>query len=349
MKLQITRVTPNQIILCTDGKKSLVAEAGMLVRHDQGGQTHYLQPSSSVWRERVLSRWRLTRQALRLGILNAQLCDDDTILAVAKGRIMRSVSMDGCLETCHVLRPGMKPCFNGIAVLPSGVCFCGEYLLNHQRTQVVALLRSKEKSHSFERIFEFSPGRVRHIHFVQWDSYDNCLWMGTGDRDEECLLMRTFDLGKSWEIIGQGSQLWRATGLVFTKDCLYWAMDAGRDTGTTPSFIVRMDRNTGRTVQLVELQGPCHSCGQLKDGTLLFSTGIEGGVNEKHTCAHIWASRDGEHWEDLAYWQKDAWPLRIQYGIIRFPHGLEKSSVLHFTTLGLKGCAETWHVARIVD
>ena len=101
--------------------------------------------------------------------------------------------------------------------------------------------------------------------------------------------------------------------------------------------------------QLMELQGPCHSCGQLKDGTIVFSTGVEGGANEKDGCAHIWASCDGECWEDLEHWKKDAWPFRVQYGIVRFPHGLETSDNLHFTTLGLKGGPETWHIARIVD
>jgi hypothetical protein len=76
---------------------------------------------------------------------------------------------------------------------------------------------------------------------------------------------------------------------------------------------------------------------------------MEGGANEKDGCAHIWASRDGQHWEDLAQWKKDSWPFRFQYGIVRFPHGLENSELLHFTTLGLKGDGETHYVARIAD
>jgi len=348
MRLDIIKTIPNQRILWTNGDINLIAKGSDLVCHERNEPTHIVRCLQARWRKRILSHCCLSRQALRLGILNAWLCDDGGVLAIARGRILRAASTAGCLETCHELRPGTKPCFHGLDVLPSGVCFCGEYLLNHQRTEAIGLFRSTDKGHSFEKVFEFPASRVRHIHFVQWDPWDQCLWMGTGDRNHECLFMRSFDSGESWETVGGGSQLWRAGGVVFTEDYLYWGMDAG-SVGTTPSFIVRMNRENWRPSQLVEVQGPCYSCGRLKNGTIVVGTGVEGGANEKDRCAHIWASRDGKQWVDLMSWKKNVWPFAVQFGAVLFPHGLETSDDLHFTTLGLKGGAETWHVARIVD
>ena len=37
---------------------------------------------------------------------------------------------------------------------------------------------------------------VRHIHFVNYDHYEKCLWLGTGDEDFECKLYRSIDNGK---------------------------------------------------------------------------------------------------------------------------------------------------------
>jgi hypothetical protein len=55
--------------------------------------------------------------------------------------------------------------------------------------------------------------------------------LGTGDADPECRLLRSTDRGESWETVGSGSQLWRAVGITFRPDAVFWGTDAGSDAG----------------------------------------------------------------------------------------------------------------------
>lgn len=301
----------------------------------------------SAWR--LLATWRLTRQAFRLGIHNVLPLADGSLVAVGKGVLLRKGPGASEFQVTHRLRCGNKPAFRGVCVDPQGRVFHGEYALNRERALPIALWRSDDGGCNYIKVFEFAAGRVRHIHFVQWDAFAGCLWMGTGDRDEECLLMRSFDAGEHWETVGGGSQLWRAVGLAFLPQAILWGTDAGSDAGRTPNHIVYLDRSGFQPKCVGELQGPCHGIATLRDGTVLLSTGVEGGVNEQDAWAHLWGSRDGEHWEELARFQKDIWPFRLQYGVIHFPHRLDQSDLAHFTTYGLKNGAETWHVGQLAD
>jgi hypothetical protein len=161
------------------------------------------------------------------------------------------------------------------------------------------------------------------------------------------MLYRSDDQGDTWRRIGGGSQLWRAVGLTFRADGLYWGTDAGSDAGTHPNFVVRLGRGQLEPERLLEIQGPCHGNATLADGTLLVSTGVERGINEKDGRAHLWASRDGRRWHELLSLEKDLWPGLVQFGVIRFPMGLEAGTDVLFTTFGLAGAPETAFRARI--
>ena len=173
--------------------------------------------------------------------------------------------------------------------------------------------------------------------------------MGTGDRDSECLLYKSTDSGDNWKQVGGGSQLWRAVGLAFRPEAVYWGTDAGWTAGTHPNYVMRLDRKTGELERVLEVQGPCHGNATLRDSTLLVSTGVERGENEKDGYAHLWASRDGITWEELIRFKKDIWFRILQFGVIRFPVGLENCDALVFTCMGLVGAGEAAFVARIMD
>ncbi len=81
---------------------------------------------------------------------------------------------------------------------------------------------------------------------------------------------------------------------------------------------------------------------------LLVATGVEGGINEKDDHAHLWASSDGRHWEEIATWRKDRLPFVLQFGVVHFAHNLERSSVVHLTTRGLVGAGESHHQIAVV-
>jgi hypothetical protein len=172
--------------------------------------------------------------------------------------------------------------------------------------------------------------------------------MGTGDADSECRLYRSDDLGEHWEIKGGGSQLWRAVGVAFAKDAVYWGTDAGSDAGVSPNHIVRFDRSSEQLRKIQKIQGPCHGVGILANGTIVISTGVEGGQNETDDRAHLWICGEDDSCSEVVSFRKKRWPHVVQYGVLRIPPGTENCDHIDFSGLALRGAGEAWFRGKIV-
>jgi hypothetical protein len=160
--------------------------------------------------------------------------------------------------------------------------------------------------------------------------------MGTGDRDEECNISFSEDEGESWSEIGAGNQMFRAVSLMFTEDHVYW----GSDAPTRQNYIYRYVRRIGRIERLVAVDGPVYYSTCLNNSMKLFATTVEGNSEGKSAewdkKAHIWASKDGTRWEDIASWEKDSWPYILGFGTVLFAHGQHNKDAVFFTTQCLK-------------
>lgn len=66
---------------------------------------------------------------------------------------------------------------------------------------------------------------TRHIHTVMVDPYTGHIWVGTGDSDQHCFIYYSEDDGRSWRIVGMGSQDWRTVSFWFTRNYVYWGTD----------------------------------------------------------------------------------------------------------------------------
>ena len=290
-------------------------------------------------KDRLIGKFRLSRQLLRVGLHHLLPLKNGNILVTSK-RVSYIVSPEGKVVNIFTGYQGNKPAHQGVCVTPEGTIFFAEYLLNTNRDHIIKLYRSTDNGASFQVVKEWQPGEIRHLHFVKWDSYEKCLWLGTGDYGEngsENRLYKSIDKGDSWELIGQYSQDWRAIGVCFTKDALLWGTDAGSCPDTV--HFVKMDRKTQQLEILADFEGPCHGCASYNDGRAFFSTGVEGGENEKDRYARLKEYSAGKivnHWQ----LKKDIWPLILQYGVMRFPLGTDGCEKVVFTTMGLKGHGE---------
>ena len=291
------------------------------------------------WIERVVSRSRILRQLFRRGIHHLWPLPNGNLFVVALKRAMYVNRHSGEVETVFRLPLGKKPGHRGVCIDDSGAVFVGEYVRNLKRRHPINVYRIPRGARSLESCYTFTRGDVRHVHFVQWDPFAKCLWMGTGDKNSECRMYRSNDSGNAWELIGGGSQQWRAVGLAFRSDAIYWGTDAG--SVSNRNYVMRLDRQSCVVEHIIEIQGPCHSIATLSNGTIALSTGIEGGANESDDSAHLWVSKDGVIWQEVASFRKDNLPYNLQFGVIRFPQGLETSTDLLFTTMGLQGAGET--------
>lgn len=114
-----------------------------------------------------------------------------------------------------------------MGVLPSCVCrhegaiYIAEYPLAEDATPAVH--RSTDGGRSWERFLELPS--VRHVHSIASDPYGGDLWLTTGDRDEECRLVRIRDGDP--DVVGGGSQDWRIVEPAFTRDAIVWGVDCG--------------------------------------------------------------------------------------------------------------------------
>lgn len=289
--------------------------------------------------DRVLSCNRLSRQLLRVGLHHLLPLRNGNVLVTAK-RKTYIIAPDGKIVNLFQGYQGNKPGHQGVCVTPSGTIFFAEYLLNTNRDLAVNLYRSVDDGMSFQIVRTWKPGDIRHLHFVKWDEYEQCLWLGTGDYGEnnsENRLYKSTDNGDTWELVGQGSQDWRAIGVCFTPTALVWGTDAGSCPDTV--HFVRMNRSDNNLEVLSDLEGPCHGCASYADGRAFFSTGVEGGENEKDKYARLKEYKDGKI-VDVWKLKKDVWPLILQYGVMRFPLGTDKCTRVVFTAMGLKGHGE---------
>lgn len=291
-------------------------------------------------KERVMTCCRLLTQGTRNDIRILLPLKNGNLLVTAKRKVL-VFTPEGKVVNTWLDFQGNKPSHQGACVTPDGTVFFAEYVMNTNRDQEVRLFRSTDNGMSFQVVKTWPAGDIRHLHFVKWDSYENCLWLGTGDYGEngsENRLYKSTDNGDNWELIGQYSQEWRAIGVCFTKEALLWGTDAGSCPDTV--HFVRMNRETKQLEILADLEGPCHGCASYKDGRAFFSTGVEGGENEKDRYARLKEYKDGKV-ETLWEVKKDIWPLILQYGVMRFPLGTENCDRVVFTAMALKGYGET--------
>jgi hypothetical protein len=340
---------PNARLLWTNGRLFYLARGMRFWGIDAKGERVEKPVAVGSRPERLIAYFRLSRQLLRSGIHHLAPLPDGNVLVVIRKRALLVDPATGKSREVFRFPRGNKPAHRGICATDDGYVFMGEYVMNLDRSHPIMLYRSANGGRTFETILEFPRGDIRHIHFVQWDPFEGALWMGTGDADQESRLYKSTDKGESWQLVGGGSQLWRAVGVAFRAEALYWGTDAGSDAGTHPNYIVRFDRRSQTVQTLLEIQGPCHGSATLNDGTIAISTGIEGGINESGKAAHLWISNDGISWSEVVRFAKDLMPYLLQYGVLRFPAGLEKSGHLAFTGMGLRGAGEKVFLGHIPE
>jgi hypothetical protein len=287
-------------------------------------------------------RFRLPARLFRLGIRSLRKLGSGTFLVIADRRIFRL--SNGQVEAIYSFPRGFGPLREGWCEDDKGNVYLGEYFINSKCRHPVRLLKSTDDGQTWEVIRSWH--HIQHIHFVQYDPFSQRIWLGTGDRDTESSISFSEDEGKSWTEIGSGDQMFRAVTLLFTKEHVYW----GSDAPTRQNYIYRYARKSGEIEKMVAVDGPVNYSMSLKNGIKLFNTDVEGNSEGKSAewdrKSHIWASKDGIHWEDLIRWEKDSWPYILGFGRVYFPHG-QCGNTVYFTAEALKKVDGTLIQAKI--
>ena len=179
-----------------------------------------------------------------------------------------------------------------------GAIYFGEYTTELE-AHPVCIWKSSDEGRTWHKAFEFPAGAVRHIHAVQLDPYSGALWMGTGDRNDECYVGVSHDGAASFRWMAQGEQTCRTCGFVFFPDAVMWGMDADHK----PNRLIRLRREIGTTESHAELPGVTFYHRKLDENRALLGLA-------RHV-AEIWvASVDG----DACRWLSWSVPPRTRTG-----------------------------------
>lgn len=284
------------------------------------------------WWETLPGRFRLMRRALRLDKCNV-VPTAKGLVAIRGGQVYFFKQSDSSPRVSLRLRNCRNVLHQSICTTPEGAIYFGEYGANPER-RPVPIYRSSDAGGSWETIFEFPAGKIKHVHGCYFDPIEDSLWVCTGDFEGECWIIRADREFSSLEWIGNGSQLFRTCSFFFRPDAVHWLMDSQ----LSRCHHVRLDRASRTATAGDPLPGPVWYSKQLTDGYLLAGTAQEVGPGVQDRYAHLMVSRDLSLWKDLCMFSHDGWPMRyFKSGVLGFADGAQDSTSFFIFGEALRG------------
>lgn len=265
-----------------------------------------------------LYKFRLTRRLFRLDKMNVFVPSRESqeLIILYQGTLYSYTEEMG-LTKIGVIGSGRNVLHNSATLTPSGTLIFGEYFGNNRNIPVNVYgldLNSKK----LKVLYTFKKGSIRHIHSCFWDTYTEKVWIFTGDSDAESQILVANEGFDSVEVIGSGSQVWRAISAFFTAEAVYWLMDSPLET----SRLVKFHRNSHEVTLLQDFPSPVYYSLSFNDGGYLIGTTHEPGESVHGTTANLYFSENLETWTKIAAFEHDGRSLRfMKYGIIGFSDG----------------------------
>ena len=228
-----------------------------------------------------------------------------------------------------------------MAVTPAGAIYWGEYFNNPDRDEV-HVYGSTDGGLTWDVVYTFPQGAIRHVHSLTYDPHRDHLWMCTGDYGAECRIMRVSNDWSAVETVLEGGQQSRAVRPLPTALGLYFATDSELEQNYI--YLLKED---GTTEPVCPINGPgMWSC--RVGSSLFFSTDVEpSDVNlDLHAC--VYGSPQGNGWSRLVSWRKDPWHKRLfQYGNVILPRGQNDGDVLAATGMAVRGEDDVMNLWRV--
>jgi hypothetical protein len=254
------------------------------------------------WDSSALLRSGLVRSYLRQHDVSQPLwLGSGSLLVSSGGWLWRRASDDERFRRVFRLRfwgrgVGRGILHNGLVQLRSGRILFGEYFRNEGRVPV-HVYASDDDGQTWRVLHEFAAGRVRHVHALIEDPYSGELWLCTGDHDHESFLARSRDGGDHFEIVGGGSQTWRACCVLFTPEHVYWGADTSTDAEHRNIYRLCRDEIAPKSLQAVD--GPVEFGVRFGDGLLAFSTSRTGYEDPADPSPRLWIGRGSGPWHSF--------------------------------------------------
>lgn len=300
-------------------------------------------------KEKYLGRCRLTARLLRFGIRAAIALDNENVLLSKENTIIELNIKTGKLSKGFFCGNGIRPLIftsvDNVNGFDNGIYF-GGYLGNMSKNPVNVYHRTDEDQ--WEVVYTFEQGTINHIHNIVADPYRNCLWIFTGDFDESAAIWKVTDNFKKVERVACNDQKYRACVAFALKEGLLYATDAP----FADDYIYMLNTETMDAKELFPIHGSCIYGCQWKD-KYVFSSTVEGdgrnmsrkewlftrkrGAGIKDDYVHLYIGNLKEGFKEIYKEKKDDMPFyTFQFGVFKFPYGVNNSDTLYFQPVATK-------------
>jgi len=290
------------------------------------------------WKQ-AAANLRIAQRLLRFMVTNViPLPNDEIFVTFDKSagviREGKYKELNGLARPCRVLR-------SACAVDRNKNVFFGEYLANNERREI-RIYKFSSGDDGVDIIYTFPPNSIKHIHGLYFDPFTDSIFCLTGDEEKECRILQTFDEFRTFEVIGEGDETWRAVSLLFTADSFFYGMDAEFRTNQ----IYQFDRKTFERKSLGEVDGTVFYSKQI-GGELFFTTTAENAPSQKENTAAIWNVSPNGECSEIARFKKDFWhPTLFMFGTIHFPFANRIDDELFFHVVGVQEDGRTFKIRR---
>ncbi len=327
---------PGTRVLAWDGDVLYAARGYELLRCRPAGlpgnapmQWESVGRYSPVWWRNFTSKSRLGFRLVRDGFHALAVLPSGELIAGVPGAIATLNPGEKEFQVTHTLQRGTRPL--NIAVTPDGRVFWGEYFDNPARDEV-HIYGSEDRGTSWKIVHSFPKSSIRHVHNIVYDRWEDCLWVLTGDVDEECRVLR---VSRDWsriDTVMSGNQQARAVAAVPLAEGLYFASD----TPLEQNYIYKLDRQ-GNLARLSEINASV-LCGCAVGDAVFFTTMIEPSAVNLDRSVGLYGGAEGTSWQRLQSWKKDFWSMKLfQYGSAFLAGGSNSTNLLALTTIAVEG------------
>jgi len=344
MKLNIKQLINREICHFSDSTSLITSKYNKIFIKKKDIQEFTVKlPADATWK-RLFAHSRLARRALRIDKCNV-VPTEKGFIAIRQSRVFYYDEKNNQLKQVLTLKNCRNILHQSIAVNQNKEFFFGEYGNNGNRLEV-PVYKSSDCGQTWETIFTFPAGKIKHIHGCFYDPFEEKIWTVTGDFKNEChILCSDFNFNHI-EWIGDGQQMYRTCRLFFQEDTIHWIMDSPLQ----DSYHVVLNRKTRKAQKKQLFQGPVWYTKKLEDHFYLAATAQEIGPGVKDHLSHLMVSKDLEKWEDIYQFEHDGYPKRyFKFGVIGFADGSQDSKNFYMFAEALKGFDGKIAVCEIVQ
>lgn len=292
-------------------------------------------------KERLLGRNRLASRLFRFGVRTSVALDETHVVLNIGNRLIELDLQTGTMTEGWCCGEGIRPLVmtsvKDIEGFADGVYF-GGYLHNPTKNSVNVYHRIGVDQ--WEVVYTFPQGAINHVHNIVADPYRQCLWVFTGDFDDAAAIWKVTNGFKKVEHVVYGDQKWRG--------CVAFAIPEGvlyaTDTPFSKNHIYLMKEDSSAEI-VGDLCGSCIYGCQWKD-KYVFSSTVEAdgrdesllklllnkkrgaGIEDDYVRMYLGNLESG--FEEIYEEKKDWLPFIFQFGVFKFPAGVNNTDALYF-------------------